>query len=139
MSQIVATIGKIESVESLNVVTFVSNGSRLTMVSLELDEEVSVGRNVTLSCKPTSVALAKPEILKKERGEMLSYANQIAVTITSVTKGKLLSSVLLRFGDATLEALIITASLEQMGLEEGDAAIALIKVSDLSILEVLDD
>jgi molybdopterin-binding protein len=139
MSQIVATIGKIESVESLNVVTFVSNGSRLTMVSLELDEEVSVGRNVTLSCKPTSVALAKPEILKNERGEMLSYANQIAVTITSVTKGKLLSSVLLRFGDATLEALIITASLEQMGLKEGDAAIALIKVSDLSILEVLDD
>jgi molybdopterin-binding protein len=139
MSQIVATIGKIESVESLNVVTFVSNGSRLTMVSLELGEEVSVGRNVTLSCKPTSVALAKPEILKKERGEMLSYANQIAVTITSVTKGKLLSSVLLRFGDATLEALIITASLEQMGLKEGDAAIALIKVSDLSILEVLDD
>jgi molybdopterin-binding protein len=138
MSQIVATIGKIESVESLNVVTFVSNGSRLTMVSLELDEEVSVGRNVTLSCKPTSVALAKPEILKKE-GEMLSYANQIEVTITSVTKGKLLSSVLLRFGDATLEALIITASLEQMGLKEGDAAVALIKVSDLSILEVLDD
>jgi molybdopterin-binding protein len=109
------------------------------MVSLELDEEVSVGRNVTLSCKPTSVALAKPEILKKERGEMLSYANQIAVTVTSVTKGKLLSSVLLRFGDAILEALIITASLEQMGLEEGDAAVALIKVSDLSILEVLDD
>jgi molybdopterin-binding protein len=139
MSQIVATIGKIESVESLNVVTFVSNGSRLTMVSLELDEEVSVGRNVTLSCKPTSVALAKPEILKNERGEMLSYANQIEVTITSVTKGKLLSSVLLRFGDATLEALIITASLEQMGLKEGDAAVALIKVSDLSILEVLDD
>ena len=139
MSQIVATIGKIESVESLNVVTFISNGSRLTMVSLELDEEVSVGRNVTLSCKPTSVALAKPEILKKERGEMLSYANQIAVTVTSVTKGKLLSSVLLRFGDAILEALIITASLEQMGLEEGDAAVALIKVSDLSILEVLDD
>jgi molybdopterin-binding protein len=139
MSQIVATIGKIESVESLNVVTFISNGSRLTMVSLELGEEVSVGRNVTLSCKPTSVALAKPEILKKERGEMLSYANQIAVTVTSVTKGKLLSSVLLRFGDAILEALIITASLEQMGLEEGDAAVALIKVSDLSILEVLDD
>jgi molybdopterin-binding protein len=139
MSQIVATIGKIESVESLNVVTFVSNGSRLTMVSLELGEKISVGRNVTLSCKPTSVALAKPEILKNERGEMLSYANQIAVTITSVTKGKLLSSVLLRFGDATLEALIITASLEQMGLKEGDAAIALIKVSDLSILEVLDD
>jgi len=139
MSQIVATIGKIESVESLNVVTFVSNGSRLTMVSLELGEKISVGRNVTLSCKPTSVALAKPEILRNERGEMLSYANQIAVTITSVTKGKLLSSVLLRFGDATLEALIITASLEQMGLKEGDAAVALIKVSDLSILEVLDD
>ena len=139
MSQIVATIGKIESVESLNVVTFVSNGSRLTMVSLELGEKISVGRNVTLSCKPTSVALTKPEILRNERGEMLSYANQIAVTITSVTKGKLLSSVLLRFGDATLEALIITASLEQMGLKEGDAAVALIKVSDLSILEVLDD
>ncbi|KYJ86193.1 TOBE domain-containing protein [Sulfurovum riftiae] len=138
MSRIIATIKKIESIDSLNVVTFVANGSRLTMVSLELGEDISLGRSVTLSCKPTSVALAKPEILQDDMQMLLSYANQITVTITSIDKGRLLSSVLLRFGDATLEALIITASLERMGFEAGDTAVALIKVSDLSILEVLD-
>ncbi len=139
MSQIVATIEKIESVGSLNVVTFLSNESRLTMVSLELGEEVSVGKNVTLSCRQTSVALAKPMILQKEMQDMLSYANQIEVTIISIEKGRLLSSILLRFGDAILEALIITESLEKMGFKEGDRAVALIKVSDLSILEIHDD
>ena len=139
MSRIIATIEKIENVDSLNVVTFVSNGNRLMMVSLELGEEVSSGKKVALSCKPTSVALAKPDILEKEMQTLLSYANQISVTITSIEKGRLLSSVLLCFGDATQEALIITASLEKMGCEEGDAAVALIKASDLSILEVIDD
>ncbi len=139
MSRIIATVEKIENIDSLNVVTFVSHGRKLTMVSLELGEEISTGRSVTLSCKPTSVALAKPDILKEEMQALLSYANQIEVTISSIEKGRLLSSVGLRFGDAVLEALMITDSLERMGFEEGDGAVALIKVSDLSILEVLDD
>ena len=139
MSRIVATIEKIESVENLNIVTFLVHGSRLTMVSLELGEEIVAGRRVILSCKPTSVALAKADMLAEGMQTMLSYANQVAVKITAIDKGKLLSSVGLRFGEAALEALLVTASLESMDLEEGDEAVALIKVSDLSILEVLDD
>jgi molybdopterin-binding protein len=85
------------------------------------------------------VALAKADMLAEGMQTMLSYANQVAVKITAIDKGKLLSSVGLRFGEAALEALLVTASLESMDLEEGDEAVALIKVSDLSILEVLDD
>jgi len=139
MRPIVATIEKIQSVESLNVVTFLAHESWLMMVSLELGEKITVGRRVVLSCKPTSVALAKTDILEERMQHMLSYANQIAVTITSIDKGRLLSSVRLRFGEAVLEALLITERFESMGLEVGDEAVALIKVSDLSILEVLDD
>jgi len=138
MSPIVATIEKIESVESLNVVTFLAHESRLTMVSLELDKEIVAGRKVMLSCKPTSVALAKTDILEERMQHMLSYVNQIAVTITSIEKGRLLSSVGLCFGEAVLEALLITKRFESMELKVGDEAVALIKVSDLSILEVLD-
>lgn len=139
MRPIVATIEKIQSVESLNVVTFLAHESQLMMVSLELGEKITVGRRVVLSCKPTSVALAKTDILEERMQHILSYANQIAVTITSIDKGRLLSSVGLRFGEAVLEALLITERFESMGLEVGDEAVALIKVSDLSILEVLDD
>jgi len=139
MSQIIATIEKIECVESLNIVIFLSYGSRLKMVSLELDSKVVLGKEVVLSCKPASVALAKPIMENEKMHSILSYANQIKSVILSIDKGKLLSSVKVGFKDAVLESLIITDSLEKMKIKEGDEVIALIKGSDLSILEIKDD
>ena len=139
MSQLIATIENIESVDNLNIVTFMCNGQILKMMSLDLNDRVQVGKKVVLGCKPTSVALAKTSIDPQEFSEMLSYANQITVQISSMDVGKLLSSIKLDFGDFVLESIVTTASLKRMKLNENDKVLALIKANELSIQEVLND
>ena len=139
MSKLIATVKKIESVDNLNIVTFVCNDATLKMMSLDLGDTVQIGKRVVLACKPTSVALAKTTIDKQDFSEMLSYSNQIKVKISSMDIGKLLSSVKLDFGDFSLEAIITSASVQRMKLNEKDELLALIKANELSIQEVLND
>ena len=139
MSQLIATVKNIESVDNLNIVTFVCNDEILKMMSLDLNDTIEVGKRVVLVCKPTSVALANPTMGHKAFSEMLSYANQIKVKIVSMDVGKLLSSLKLNFGDFVLESIITTASLKRMNLNENDELLALIKSNELSIQEVLND
>ena len=139
MSQLSATITAIDSVESLNIVTFLCAEQKLQMVSLELNNIVDVGKKVVLACKPTSVALAKPAGEVESFCAMLSYANQLQVEVRSIEKGSLLSSVILSLGSFELESILSTDALERLSLKEGDAVIALIKANELSILEVEND
>ena len=139
MSQLLATIETIENVESLHIVTFNCAGQKLQMVSLELPESVQKGKKVTLACKPTSVAIAKPTAEVEGFGTMLSYSNQLSVKISSLDEGVLLSSVMLTLGDFTLESILSTDALSRLDLKQGDEVIALIKSNELSILEVHDD
>ncbi len=139
MSKLIATVKKIESVDNLNIVTFVCNDETLKMMSLDLNDTVQIGKKVLLACKPTSVALAKLSIDQQEFSEMLSYANQIRVKVSSMDVGELLSSVKLNFGDFILESIITTASLKRMKLNENDELLALIKANELSIQEILND
>lgn len=138
MSQIIAKIEDIKSVASLNIVRFSCAGQILQMVSLELSDAMRQGRSVTLACKPTSVALAKPAIPLEDFSAMLSYSNQLNVEIVSIEQGALLSSVMLRLGEFMLESITSTESIDRLGLKEGDRVLALIKANELSILEVRD-
>ena len=139
MSRLIATVKDIESVDDLNIVTFICNDETLKMMSLDLTDTVQIGKRVVLACKPTSVSLAKPTIDHKTFSEMLSYANQIKVKIASMDVGFLLSSIKLQFGDFSLESIITSASVQRMNLNENDELLALIKANELSIQEVLDD
>jgi len=139
MSKLIATVKNIESVDDLNIVTFICNDETLKMMSLDLNETIQIGKRVVLACKPTSVALAKPTMDNNEFSEMLSYANQIKVEISSMDVGYLLSSIKLQFGDSSLESIITSASVQRMNLNEKDELLALIKANELSIQEVLDD
>jgi len=138
MSRLIATIEKIERVDNLHLVTFLCCGEVLKMVSLELGERMRVGTRVVLGCKPTAVAVAK---IKEGESldQTLSYTNQIAVKVEKIQQGELLASVMLSFGAASLEAIVTAESIDRLQLEEGEHVTALIKVSELSIVEVLDD
>ena len=139
MSNLTATIKKIESVDTLNIVTFVCAGQKLQMVSLELSEAIQPGVNVKLACKPTAIALAKPTVAVESFCSMLSYSNQLRVQIAAVDRGKLLSSIVLTLGAFSLESIMGTDAVERLALQKGDEVIALIKANELSILEVLHD
>ena len=132
MSTLLATIKKIESVDSLNIVTFDFNGIDLKMMSLGLHDEVQVGKKASLAIKSTSVAIAK------EFSGEISYANKIHSSIVAVNNGELLSSIKLQANGNVFESLITLESSLKMELAVGDLVLALLKASELSISEILE-
>ncbi|MCK4737666.1 MAG: TOBE domain-containing protein [Sulfurimonas sp.] len=133
MNTIVAEVKEIKNVDNLNIVKFYFAGTTLSMMSLELNENIKVGAKVKLITKPTHIAIAK-----KFNGEV-SYSNQLDAEIIHVENGELLSSIKIRIWETTLESIITKASSERMNLQVGDEVTAFIKANELSIVEVLDD
>ena len=133
MSQFVATIKKIDNVDSLNIVEFAFYGVSLKMMSLDLNSNMSVNKRVILSVKPTNIVIGKNLF-----GD-ISLANKIVATIEQIENGKLLSSILLKVEDIFLESIITCESSSRMNLQIGDEVTIFIKASDLSIEEVLND
>lgn len=131
MSQIKAVITQIQNVDNLNIVKFDFQGHALTMMSLDLNEEVSVGKEVILGIKPTHIAIGK------SFSGLVSYANQIKATIISCENGKLLSSIKLSVNNVVLESIITLESSLHMALKTDDDVTMMLKASELSILKVL--
>jgi molybdopterin-binding protein len=132
MSNIEARIKDIQTVDSLNIVTFEFEGINLSMMSLELKDEVQVGKKVLLGTKPTAVAIAK------EFSGEISYSNQIKANIENIEIGQLLCSINLRTSTTSFESIITAKSAKRLNLKQGDEVTALIKASEISISKVLD-
>ena len=133
MSQFVTTIKKINSIDNLNIVEFDFHGLTLKMMSLDLNADVQVGKKVKLSVKPTNISIAKNLI-----GE-ISLSNKIVATIQNLENGQLLTSVILKINDTLLESIITVDSSKRMNLQIGEVVTILIKASNLSIEEVIND
>ncbi|MDQ7042411.1 MAG: TOBE domain-containing protein [Sulfurimonas sp.] len=131
MSMFEATITDIQEYESINIVTFSTSDFTLHMMSLELSEKTDVGAKVKLGVKASSVAIAK------EFSGELSYSNQLKLQVSEIQEGELLSSLQLTSDKFELESIITSSSKKRMHLKEGDTITALIKSSDLYIVEVL--
>lgn len=132
MSQIRAKITDIKSYESLNIVSFDFFGTSLTMMSLELKEEVQIGKEVLLGVKATSIAIGKDFV-----GE-ISYSNQINSTIQDIEIGQLLCTISLKANDTLFESVITASSAQRLKLKKDDKVCAFIKASEISILKILD-
>lgn len=133
MSKLLATIKKISTVDNLNIVEFDFHGEILKMMSLDLGKEVQVGKKVILSVKSTNVLLAK-----NLSGD-LSFSNKLVARIENIENGILLSSVILKINDTYIESIITADSSIRMNLQENDIVTVLIKASNLSIEEILND
>ena len=133
MSQIIATIKKIHNIDNLNIVEFDFFGKTLKMMSLDLNKNVQIGKKVKLAVKPTNISIAKNLF-----GE-ISLSNQLVVNIKSIENGQLLSSIILEVNDTTFESIITADSSKRMNLQKNEQVTILIKASDLSISEVLND
>ncbi len=133
MSKLIATIKKINSVDNLNIVEFDFLGNSLKMMSLGLNSNIQIGKKVQLSVKPTNISIAK-----NFTGE-ISLSNQLVAIIQNIENGELLSSISLKIDDFLVESIITVESSKRMNLQIGDEVIILIKASNLSIEEVLND
>jgi molybdopterin-binding protein len=103
------------------------------MMSLDLGSNIQIGKKVRLSVKPSNISIAK-----NFTGE-ISLSNQLVAIIQNIENGKLLSSVSLKISDFLLESIITVDSSKRMNLQIGDEVKILIKASNLSIEEVLND
>ena len=133
MSKLIAIVKSIRTHQNLNIVEFDFMNTVLKMMSLDLNSSVQVGKKVELLFKPTSVIISKGFI-----GD-ISLSNRIIASIENLENGELLSNILLKAGDYTLESIITKDSSLSMNLQKNDIVTALIKASDLSISKVLND
>lgn len=130
MNRLRATITAIEEEERLHIITFDASGIPLRMMGLELPPGIHVGSQVWLGCKPSHVIIAK------DLSGEISLSNRIPATITKIQAGKLLCALLLQSPCGNFESLITQNSADRMELQEGEQVLALIKASELSIIEV---
>jgi len=130
MNRIDATVTAIESFENITIVSFEAAGQPMRMMALELNSRLGIGSKVTLGVKASNISIAK------EMSSMVSISNQLSVTIESVNNGRLLSSIKFSFAGSLIESIITRESALRMNLQAGLKIIALIKSSELSILEI---
>lgn len=131
MSKFIVSVDQINCMEGLCVVTFNLNGLRLSMVSLDLDPKIKTGMKCLLSVNPSHVAIGK------EFSGMLSYSNQLPAKIISIEEGQLLARIVLDILGSQIESLITATSCKRLNLQTGEMVTALIKASELSIVEVI--
>lgn len=128
MNKFAVTVSHIDSVDTLNIITFMWGNITIKMVSLDVEEELNIGDHVVLGVNFTSVAIAKGS------STQLSYINQINASISSVEKGKLLSVVTINCHENNINSLLVTDSVERMDLQTGDEIIMIIKANDIFLL-----
>lgn len=129
MNHIAARISDITMHENINVVSFETDTVVMCMISLALSSELTKGSEVLIGAKATNIALMR------DTSDMVSISNQIPVTIVAINTGVVLCSVLFSFNNVTWESVITRNSAERMQLKVGESVVALIKSSELSILE----
>ena len=131
MNKLEAKVINIDSLENLTIVQFKFKETTLSMMSLGLSN-IKIGSKVFLNINSSHIAIAK-----NLKGE-ISLSNQFECTIQKLTKGELLSSLILNYQGSILTSIITTNSLIRMNLRQNDKIIALIKASDLSIQEIIE-
>ena len=131
MSSIVAIVSDMQSFDSLHRVEFSFHTEKLSMISLELSQDIQIGAKVKLAIAPSHIAISK-----NFEGNV-SYSNILNSTIISIDNGKILSSIRLKFFDTIIESIITLRSSQRMNLQVGDEVQALFKATELSISEVL--
>lgn len=130
MNRIRAAVTAIDCNGNLHKVSLAAGKEMITVITLELADDYTVGALVDIHFKPTHVALAK-----NITGEV-SIANRLEATVSELQKGKLLTDILLDSEVGKFYALTTTEAVERMHITSGDSVTALMKASDLYLSRV---
>ncbi len=130
MNRIRATVTAIDCNGNLHRVSLAAGNELITVITLELADDYTVGAVVYVHFKPAHVALAK-----NITGEV-SIANRLKATVSALQKGELLTDILLDSEVGKFYALTTTEAVDRMHIVPGDSVTALMKASDLYLSRV---
>lgn len=133
MNRLEVTIKEIQNSDYIHLTTLDFQGNELHMLSLELNEKIEVGQKVAIATKATHISLAKDFIRN------ISCSNQFLVKVKEIKKGEIVSVVKVDFCGSSLESVITTKALKKVDIKKNDEVVMLVKSSEISILEILDD
>lgn len=116
--------------ENMTLVRIKVNEVDLTSIVLDLPSQISslaIGHPIEVLFKETAVMLLKEGKFK------ISSRNQISGTITEIVKGALLARIELASTIGVLHAVITSEAVEDLSLQKGDQATALIKTNEITL------
>ena len=128
--------GKITGItteQNLSLVKIEVQGVEFKSIVVEKPQSASylkIGQPVNILFKETEV------IIGDASTKYISLQNRILCQILKVNKGKLLSELLLSFGNLWMRAVITSNAVTQLNLDEGVEVMALIKTNEIMLSPV---
>lgn len=131
MNKLEGIIKNILVQDELSLIEVQVNNDLFTAILINSKEDnLLINQKVSLVFKETEVSLAKNLI------GSISIRNRIKVKILSITKGKLLSKILLSYNDTKLISIITTKATNELELKISDELEALIKTNEITIMKI---
>lgn len=130
MNQVPGIIKTIETAGDISLVGIAAGGELFS--ALVIDTPITAaylqtGKNILMVFKETEVAIGKNLV------GGLSLRNRFPARITHLEQGRLLSRVALDFRGFTLQAVITTASVNDLKLSVNDEVLGLVKTNEISL------
>ncbi|MGI6220828.1 MAG: TOBE domain-containing protein [Coriobacteriales bacterium] len=100
----------------------------ITMAAIE-ELGLAEGKKAFAIIKASNVMFAASD----KRVDCISARNQLVGTICAVEKGAVNGHVSLEIGDHVIKGSITNAAIDDLGLKEGDTAVAIVKASDVMV------
>lgn len=135
MNRLHGRIAAVQCNGHLSLVDVEVGGDVFTAILLETPDSspyLQAGTAVALLFKETEVSLAK------NLSGLISLRNRFPVTVLAIARGEIMSELALDYKGQPLCCIITTRAVERLGLAVGDAAEALVKANEMTIVEAGD-
>ena len=133
MNSFPGQITGITTEQNLSLVKIEVQGVEFKSIVVEKPQSVSylkIGQRVNILFKETEVIIGDPST------KYISLQNRVLCQILQVNKGKLLSELLLSFGNLKMRAVITSNAVTQLNLQAGAEVMALIKTNEIMLSPV---
>jgi molybdopterin-binding protein len=130
MNSLKGIIKSIKSDEHFSIIEIDSNGNTFKSIIIETADSapfLKKGSDIKIMFKETEVSIAK------NFSGMISMQNKMHCIIKEITKGKLLSKLILDFNDEKIVSIITSGAVEQLNLQVNDNVTALVKTNEVTL------
>ena len=132
MNELIGTIKSIVSEDHISLV--VAEAAGVNWHTLVIDNRdtasyLNEGKKIKLVCKESAVSIAKNVT------GLFSIRNRVSCVVSGIQTGTVLYSVLLAGNGFALTSVITTNSVKELNLQQGDEIEALIKTTDISLMQ----